>query len=110
MGEGVFIGPKSSERPVLKAYIRYLSTAVRKLFCTIRYYPVYSVNSITYVRQSGVHLLYCSHSTIVLFAKRTYGGGPPYVRTTDNSVHSALKDKSVHLSTLAYVCTKRQTR
>jgi hypothetical protein len=36
MGEGVggvFIGLKSSARPALKAYTRYLSTAVQRLFC-----------------------------------------------------------------------------
>jgi hypothetical protein len=36
-GEGVFIGPKSSERPAKVAYIRYLSTAVQRLFRTSRY-------------------------------------------------------------------------
>jgi hypothetical protein len=69
MGEGIFIGPKSSEHPVLRAYVRYLSTAVQRLFRMIRYYTVDSVNSAVYIRQSGVHPLYCSQSTIVLSVK-----------------------------------------
>jgi hypothetical protein len=66
MGEGVFIGPKSSRRPVLRAYVRYLFTAVQRLFHTTRYYTVDSVNSITYVHHFGVRSLYYSQSTIVL--------------------------------------------
>jgi hypothetical protein len=62
----VFIRPKSSGRPVLRAYVQYLSTVVQKLFRTTRYYTVNSVNSAMYVRQSGIHSLYCSQSIIVL--------------------------------------------
>jgi hypothetical protein len=68
-GEGVFIWPKSSRRSVLRAYVRYYSTAVQRLFRTIRYYPVDFVNSATYVRHFGVRPMYCSQSTIVLSAK-----------------------------------------
>jgi hypothetical protein len=38
MGEGVFIGPESNERLVLRAYVRYYSTVVQRLFHTFRYY------------------------------------------------------------------------
>jgi hypothetical protein len=87
-GEGVFIGPKNSRRPVLRAYVQYLSTVVQRLFRTTRYCQVDSVNSAAYVHQSGVRPLYYSHSTIVLFTERTSGGGPPYICTTNNSVSS----------------------
>jgi hypothetical protein len=50
MDEGVFIGPKSSKHPVLRAYVQYYSTAVQRLFRMIRYYPVDSMNSAVYVR------------------------------------------------------------
>jgi hypothetical protein len=66
MGEGVFIGPKSNGRPVLRTYVRYLSIAVQRLFCMTKYCLVDSVNSATYVCQSGVRPLYYSQSTIVL--------------------------------------------
>ena len=69
MGDGVFIRSKSSERSVLEVYVRCYCTVVQRLFCTIRYYPVDSVNSATYVRYFGVRLLYCSQSTIVLSIK-----------------------------------------
>jgi hypothetical protein len=39
MGEGVFIGPKSSGRPAKVAYVWYLSTTVQRLSRTSRYYP-----------------------------------------------------------------------
>jgi hypothetical protein len=69
MGEGLFIGPKSSRHPVLRAYVRYLSTVVQRLFHTIMYYTVDSMNSATYIRHFGVCPLYCSQSTIVLSVK-----------------------------------------
>ena len=64
------------------------------------------MNSVTYVCCTiyRVQLYYLS--------KRTFGGGPPYVHTTDNGVRlafyrtSALKDKSVRPPTLAYVQSK----
>jgi hypothetical protein len=68
-GEGVFIGPKSSERPVLRAYVWYLSTMVQRLFRTTKYCLVDSMNSVVYVRHFGVRPLYYSHSTIVLSVK-----------------------------------------
>jgi hypothetical protein len=39
MGEGVFIGPESSERSAKVAYVRYYYTAVQKLSRTSRSYP-----------------------------------------------------------------------
>jgi hypothetical protein len=97
MGEGVrgyLQGPKSSGHLVLKAYVRYLSTVVQRLFRTIRYYIVDFMNKAAYVHQSGIHLLYYSQSTIVLFAKHTFGEGPLYVRTIDNSVSLASQQTS----------------
>jgi hypothetical protein len=69
MGEGVFIGPKSSGRLVLMAYVWYYFTAVQRQFRMTRHYPVDSVNSAAYVRHFGVRLLYYSQSTVVLFVK-----------------------------------------
>jgi hypothetical protein len=66
MGEGVFIGPKSSRRSVLRVYVQYYSTTVQRLFRTTRYYPVDSMNSAAYVHHFGVHPMYCSQSTVVL--------------------------------------------
>ena len=36
-GEGVFIGPESSERPILVLYVRCYCTAVQRLSRTSRY-------------------------------------------------------------------------
>jgi hypothetical protein len=66
MGEGVFIGPKSSRCPILRAYVWYLSIAVQRLFRTTKYYLVDSMNSAAYICHFGVRSLYCSQSTIVL--------------------------------------------
>jgi hypothetical protein len=82
MGERVrvFIGPKSNRRPILRAYIRYYSTAVQRLFRTTRYYLVDSVNSTAYICHFSVRLMYYSQSMIVLLSERTSGGGPSYIR------------------------------
>jgi hypothetical protein len=66
MGEGVFIGPESSERLAKVAYVRYLSTAVQRLSRTSRYYPEGIPKSSVRPVLFGVHLLYYSQSTIVL--------------------------------------------
>ena len=106
-GEGVFIGPKSRGRPVLRAYVWCYCITVQTVFRMTRYYPVDSVNSATYVHYTvhRVRLYYQS--------KHTSGGGLLYVRTTDNGIHpvfqhtSTLKDKSVRPPTLAYVRSRR---
>ena len=69
MGDGVFIGPKSSGRPVLKKYVWYYSTAVQRLFRTTRYYPVSSMNSVMYVWYFGIRPMYCSQSMVILFVR-----------------------------------------
>jgi hypothetical protein len=39
MGEGVFIGLESNERPVLRAYVQYYCTSVQRLSRISRYCP-----------------------------------------------------------------------
>jgi hypothetical protein len=96
MCEGVFIGPESSRRPVLRAYVQYISTVVQRLFCTSRYYPEGIPKSNVRPVLFGVRPLYYSQSTIVLFVS----GRPVDHRT------SALKDRGVRPPTLAYVWSK----
>jgi hypothetical protein len=60
MGEGAFIGPKSSRHSVLRAYVRYYFTAVQRLFRTTKYYLVDSMNNAMYVHHFGVRPLYYS--------------------------------------------------
>jgi hypothetical protein len=101
MNEGVFIGPKSSGRPVLRAYVRYLSTAVQRLFRTIRYYTVDSMNSAAYVHHFG-YVRYTVHRVRLYYLSEcTSGGVPPYVCAKRQQCMSGL---------LAYVRTKRQER
>jgi hypothetical protein len=65
-GDGVFIRPKSSKCPVLRAYVWYLSTVVHRLFRTTKYYLVDIVNSAMCVYHFGARSLYCSQSMMVL--------------------------------------------
>jgi hypothetical protein len=43
------------------AYVRYYFTAVQRLFCTIRYYIVDSVNSVAYVHPKVAYVRYTIH-------------------------------------------------
>jgi hypothetical protein len=112
MGEGVFIGPKSNGRPVLRAYVRYLSTAVQRLFHTSRYYtegiPKSNVRPVllVYVHYT-IHRVRC----IICQSVRPVGDHCTSA-LKDSNVRSAfqrmstLKDKSVRPPTLAYVRSK----
>jgi hypothetical protein len=93
-GEGVFIGPESSGHPVLMAYVRYLFTAVQRLFRTSRYYPEGIPKSSVRPVLFGIRLLYYSQSTVVLSVCG---------RLVGDHRTSALKDRGVRPPTLAYV-------
>jgi hypothetical protein len=93
-GEGVFIGPESSGRPAKVAYVWYLSTVVQRLSRTSRYYPAGIPKSSVRPVLFGIRPLYYSQSTVVL----SVSGRPVGDHRT-----SALKDRGVHLPTLAYV-------
>jgi hypothetical protein len=117
MGEKVFIGPKSSGRSVLRAYVRYYSTTVQRLFRTTKYYTVDFVNS-SVVRSP----LWCTSAVLfieydcTIYQSVCLVGDHRTSALKDSNVHptfqrtSTLKDKSVRLPTLAYIRTKRQTR
>ena len=89
----------------------YYSLAVQRLFHTSRYYL--AVNSKSSVCPVLLSVCLCTiHRVRRIVCKCMSGGPPPYVRITNNNVHpmflhkSALKDKSIHPRTLAYVQSK----
>jgi hypothetical protein len=113
-GEGVFIGPESSRRLVLRVYIQYFSTTIQRLSRTSRYYSKgIPKSSVRPVLSAYIH---CTiHRVRYLQSIRSMGDHRMSV-LKDSSIHStfqrmfALKEKTVHPPTIAYVRTKRQTR
>jgi hypothetical protein len=64
------------------AYVWYYSTAVQRLFRTIRYYIVDSMNSAVYVHPKVAYARCNVHKVRLYYLSDcTFGGGPPYIRT-----------------------------
>jgi hypothetical protein len=116
MGEGVFIGLESSRRPTKVTYVRYYFIAVQMLFRMSRYYlKGISKSSIRLVLL--VYVCCTIHIVQLYYLQNVHPVGDHCMfMLKESSVHpafqhtSALKDKSVHPPTLAYVRTKRQTK
>jgi hypothetical protein len=97
MGEGVFIGPKSSGRQVLRAYFQCLFTVVQRLFHMIRYYTVDSVNSAMYVRPKVAYVHCTIHIVRLYYLLNCMSGrGPPYVRAKRQQRMSANPNVRLH--------------
>jgi hypothetical protein len=84
MGEGVFIGPESNGRLVLRVYVQYYYTAVQKLSRTSRYY-------LEDIPKSSVHpvllgVLSCTIHIVRLYYLSTYVMWSPSVRPPESSV------------------------
>jgi hypothetical protein len=115
-GEGVFIGPESSGRLVLRVYIQYLSTTVQSLSRTSRYYSKgIPKSSVRLVLSAYIH--YTIHRVRLYYLQSIRSMGDHSMSVLkDSSIRStfqcmfALKEKTVHPPTIAYVRTKRQTR
>ena len=128
-GEGVFIGPKSSGRPVQGAYVWCYCTAVQWLSRTFRYYPECILKSSrrpvlsVYVRYyyTAVQMPF----RMIKYYPMDYVNSVAYIATfgvrllyysqivlfvsgrpMGDHHTSALKDRGVCLPTLAYIQSK----
>ena len=90
MGEGVFIGPEGSGRPILGAYVQCYCIAVQRLSHTSRYYPKGILkSSVRLVLLAYVY--YTIHKARLYYLSEcTFGGGPPYICTTNNGIRPAF--------------------
>jgi hypothetical protein len=85
MGEGVFIGPKSSGRLVLRVYVRYYSTAVQWLSCMFRYYSEGILKS--RVRPILLDVRPCTIHRVQLYCMSGLVRWSPSVRPPESSVY-----------------------
>jgi hypothetical protein len=85
MGEGVFIGPESNGRLVLRVYVQYYYTAVQRLSRTSRYYPEGIPKSS--VRPVLLGVLSCTIHRVRLYYLSAYVRWSPSVCLPESSVY-----------------------